>query len=137
MEVDFKRLDEQVERELNELTKQTSLSADDLEKMLKATCYLAQSKELRGMGDSSYGMSHTNSVHYPMPPYDGISYERGRSPVTGRYVSRGGDHYDYGYSSHSIADRMVAALEAMYDDAKTAHEKEVVNFWISKIRHGE
>ena len=66
--------------------------------------------------------------------YHGDSYRRGRSPVTGRYISRG--QYDDGYSGHSIKDRMVARLEDMYDEAKTDHERQIVNEWINRLQGG-
>lgn len=66
--------------------------------------------------------------------YHGDSYRRGRSPVTGRYISRG--QYDDGYSGHSIKDRMVAKLEDMYDEAKTDHERQTVNEWINRLQGG-
>lgn len=83
----------------------------------------------------------------------GSSYRRGRSPVTGRYVSRSrGDYYEpnrmsrhdgthirgsYGraydmdmydqdYSGHSIKDRMVAKLENMVDMAQSDYERQEV-----------
>ena len=63
--------------------------------------------------------------------YEGDSYRRGRSPVTGRYISRGS--YEDGYSGHSIKDRMVARLESMMDEAKTDHERQTVNEWINRL----
>ena len=57
------------------------------------------------------------------------SYDRGRSPVTGRYVSR-----DSGYSGHSINDRMISQLENMYDEAKTEYEREEVRKEIDRLR---
>ena len=61
----------------------------------------------------------------------GILTRRGRSPVTGRYISRG---HEEGHSGHSIMDRMVASLESMYDEAKTDHEKQTVSEWINRLR---
>lgn len=61
------------------------------------------------------------------------SYARGRSPRTGRYISR----YDGGMSRHSIEDRMVAALEDQMDNASSDYERKKVGEWISKIRAAE
>lgn len=87
----------------------------------------------------------------------------GRSPITGRFVSRDGNtghnspaqsSYDRGYddgysdaradmtrtsyddmrSGHSIKDRMIASLEQMYANASTDHERQVVDKWIAKMR---
>lgn len=86
----------------------------------------------------------------------GASYRRGRSPMTGRYVSRrmgdsyvmdrmpmhegsygtrayNMDMYDLDYSGHSIKDRMVAKLETMVDMAKTDYERQEVMNAIHKI----
>lgn len=144
MELDYNKLIEMVEKDLSQLTRQTSLSGDDLKKMIKATCALDQLEELKMRKEerNSYGMSHTRML--PHMSYDGdityehgMSHRRGRSPVTGQYVSRSREYDDYGYSAHSIADRMVARLETMYDEAKSPHEKQYIDAWIDKIRHGE
>ena len=76
------------------------------------------------------------------------SYRRGRSPITGRYVSRdnGGSSRRYydgnssrnsNYSGHSILDRMVAKLEQMYDEANSDHERKIVQDWINRISYGD
>ena len=64
--------------------------------------------------------------------YDyGYSEMRGRSPVTGRYVSRG--MYG-GYSGHSIEDRMIAVLEQQMDSAKSDYERKMIEDEIKHIR---
>ena len=75
---------------------------------------------------------------------DDNSYRRGRSATTGRYVSRddgystrryyGAGNND-GYSGHSIKDRMVAALEKMYDEAQTEHERQYMDDWIRRLEN--
>lgn len=83
----------------------------------------------------SYGDNYNYRSHdrgsYHDDYYHGDSYRRGRSPVTGRYISRG---HEEGYSGHSIMDRMVDRLESMYDEAKTDHEKQTVSEWINRLR---
>lgn len=84
---------------------------------------------------------------------EGYSNRRGRSSVTGRYVSRDydpnmnhmepgysrrtrrsySDPYARGYSGHSIKDRMVDRLEGMYDEASTEHERQMIDEWINRI----
>lgn len=93
-----------------------------------------------------YGLDHGYGYGYGYdrgtPIGNMMSGERGRSPVTGRYISRGtdtsmGPNSGYnGYSGHSIQDRMVASLEGMYDTAKTEHERAMVDEWIKRIRNG-
>lgn len=84
----------------------------------------------------SYGDNYNYRSHdrgsYHDDYYHGDSYRRGRSPVTGRYISRG---HEEGYSGHSIMDRMVDRLESMYDEAKTEHEKQTVSEWINRLRN--
>lgn len=75
--------------------------------------------------------------------YDGMSGRRIRSASTGRYMSgdnmsgrNSGNSYgmpDPGYSGHSIKDRMVAKLESMYDEAKTDHERQIIDEWINRL----
>lgn len=84
------------------------------------------------MHDGSYGYRNHDRGSYHNDYYHGDSYRRGRSPVTGRYISRG--HED-GHSGHSIMDRMIASLESMYDEAKTDHEKQTVSEWINRLRN--
>lgn len=141
MECDFEKLESMVKKELNSLTNQPSLSGEDLDKMIKAICYLDQAKDFKEKEkwekDSSYRRMSYGWPHegvYPRMSYDGgISYERGRSPRTGQYISRS-DGYEDGRSYHSIADRMVSRLEQMYDEATSPHEKETIGYWIDKIR---
>ena len=72
-----------------------------------------------------------SGAYFPREVYSGYpySYRRGRSATTGRYVSRGDD-----YSGHSINDRMIAAMEDMYDEAKTDHERQKIDTAIRMIR---
>lgn len=85
--------------------------------------------------DNIYG---TNYANY------GTNYGTNRSPVTGRFIGNGttphgtmrmayGDPYDHMYG-HSIKDRMVAALEPMYDQAKSEHERQVISSTINHIQ---
>ena len=77
-----------------------------------------------------------SGAYFPREVYSGgypYSYRRGRSATTGRYVSRG-ENYGDAYSGHSISDRMVAAIEDMYDDAKTDHERKQIDTAIRMIR---
>ncbi len=87
----------------------------------------------RSYGDYS-GRRYYHDSYGDDEMYRGDSHRRGRSPVTGRYISRG--HYDDGYSGHSIKDRMVAKLESMYDEAKTDHERQTVDEWINRLQGG-
>lgn len=98
-----------------------------------------------GMGEGEYSMGMNSN-------------RRGRSSVTGRYVSRGrggsyGDMNSYegqgggrgnsnryygddgmGYSGHSVHDRMIADLEREMDQASSEYERKVIMEQINKIR---
>lgn len=70
----------------------------------------------------------------------GYSEERGRSPVTGRYISRGmsgrggNNNGGGGYSGHSIEDRMIASLEQQMDQAQSDYERNMIEEEINHIR---
>lgn len=64
-----------------------------------------------------------------------MSRERGRSPRTGRYISRGMRAGNY--STHSIDDRIVASLEGMMASAKDDYEKQRIEEWMRKVRSEE
>lgn len=123
------------------IAKGANMNAAELDVLTKAVCTLEKIQQIQE-GGGSYDDYSRNS-------YDGEgnSYRRGRSAITGRYVSRDampnyegstsrryydGDRHS-GYSGHSIKDRMIAQLEKMYDDANTEHERNLVNNWIRRI----
>lgn len=98
--------------------------------------------------DGSYGRYNDRSYEEDSYGYYHDSYgddmhsnRRSRSPVTGRYISRGMDdypgrnrsYYDGYNSGHSIKDRMVARLESMMDEAQTEHERQTVSEWINRL----
>ena len=79
------------------------------------------------------------AVKMPKVSYDSMA--RGRSPVTGRFVSRMGhpmEHYDRkydgGYSGHSVNDKMIAALEHAMDEAETLYERDQIQQEIHMLR---
>lgn len=135
-------LEENVVRELRMLNKKESLSATEIKAATDAMCLLFKIRTYRegGMIEDEDGQSY---MMWPSDRYDEYSnrprmtghyhvngsYDRRRSPVTGRYVSR-----DHGYSGHSINDRMISQLENMYDEAKTEYEREEVRKEIERLR---
>jgi len=116
MDKTLEYIKEMLEEELKSLRKKPSITPEDVKIIREAVCAIKDINELIGMGGYSEGIN--------------------RSPVTGRYISNG----TYGmngwqhYSGHSINDRMVDALERMYDTASSEHEKQVVSNWIKRIR---
>ena len=125
-----------LEEEIKKIVKKGDISAAELANLEKAICLVDKIEDRIGPdeGGASYGMHsrmpYSRMMYGEEPMYSG---RRGRSPVTGRYVSRGMDPAYEGYSGHSINDRMVAKLEEMYDSAKTEHEREVVDKWIKRL----
>lgn len=131
--MDYKTLDElneMIEKELKKLVTKGDLSPSELEAAEKAVCLMEKIIMLREGG-------YSQDMRYPI--HDG-SFERGRSPRTGRYVSRDGRYYDpysMGYSGHSIEDRAIDRLERMMDDASSEYERDCIKRYISLIRSEE
>lgn len=143
--MNYKTLDELndlIEEELKKMVKKGELSPSELEAANKAVCLMEKIIMLREGGYSDAMMSREQYMgdhSMRMGSYDG-SYERDRSPVTGRYVSRDGRYYgsyDRGYSGHSIGDRAVDKLEKMMDEAGSDYERECIRKYISLIRSEE
>lgn len=140
---DYKTLDELNElivKELKAMVQKGTLTPNELESAEKAVCLMEKITRLReGNFDDGYSGRRMPRMNYDMQ-YDG-SYERGRSPRTGRYVSRDGYYdnygYDYGYSGHSIEDRAVDSLERMMDTAGSDYEREQLKKFIRQIREDE
>lgn len=122
-------------RELKTLTQKSTLSATEIKAATDAVCLLLKTQMYRNGGSemdmdgNSFrmwpGVHSMNSMNM-----DGWSNARGRSPVTGRYISR-----DSGYSSHSINDKMIAKLEMAYDDAASQYEREEIRKEIEHLRN--
>lgn len=137
--------------EIKKVTKKADITPVELENMTKTLCLIEKIKMVEQDGEymdsfeegqsgryypnRSYGMG---GQHWDDPRmYDGLSGRRMRSPSTGRYMSgnstRSYGMPDPGYSGHSIKDRMIAKLEEMYDEAKTEHERQIVDEWINRL----
>ena len=123
-------LEKDLEQKLDEIIANGTINPTEVKTVTDAVCLMLKSKEyeewLRDGEDR------------------GSSFRRGRSPVTGRYVSRRMDMrypdraytmdmYDQDYSGHSIKDRMVSKLEGMVDMAKSDYERQEVLEAIRKI----
>lgn len=100
-----------LDKEIGRIADKTDISPGELENAKMAICVIKDIEEIVGSDD-----------------YDGYSRTRGRSPVTGRYVSREGGMRG-GYSGHSIKDRMISKLEHMMDETDSEYEKnEIANY---------
>lgn len=148
-------LKEVLNEEIKKVTKKADITPVELENMTKTLCLIEKIKMIEEgkeywedgqsggyYGSRSYGLvgpAWNNDIRM----HDGLSGARMRSPSTGRYMSGGnmsgrmyGNSYgmpDPGYSGHSIKDRMIAKLESMYDEAKTDHERQIVDEWIDRL----
>lgn len=158
MDKTLENLKETLEDEIKKIVKKGDITPSELESVQKAVCTIDMIDNMGMSEGTSYGRYSSRNRSYDHMPsyrefpdrsygdygernyhdsygnrmYNGDSYRRGRSPVTGRYISRGA--YDDGYSGHSIMDRMVAKLESMYDEAQTDHERQTVSEWINRLR---
>lgn len=79
-----------------------------------------------GMMESSYGASYGRPRYYDIASYDGYSYDngmserRGRSPMSGRYVSRDDGRMSGGYpmgmsGANQIQPDMTSLLQQLMD----------------------
>lgn len=120
---------EMLDKMIEEVNKKPNITPTELDALKKAYELRMELQECYG------GMSESGTYDgAPMQNSYGMYGERGRSPVTGRYISRDGAmHDDYMMSGHSIKDRMVARLEGMYDEAKSEHERDEIRKEIRRI----
>ena len=149
MEKTLEFIKDKFEDELKDLKKKGDLTPEDVKLVKEMVCTIKEINEMMGSGmyseghyRTNTGTSYGNNMDNSYGNYSGTS----RSPVTGRYISNGsmndtsygsyGHLYPerYGYSGHSIHDRMVAALEPMYDQAKSEHERQIITNTINRIR---
>ena len=130
-----------MEDALRSIAEKKNISPSDIETATKAMCALEQIKMMEeGHSENSYRRgrrSYDGSYEGSHLGYEGTSND-------GSMISRAGSHrrshdgsydgsYEQGYSGHSIKDRMVAKLEEMYDQAKTEHERQIVDEWINRL----
>lgn len=89
------------------------------------------------MRNSRYSRGYSNG--YSDGYNDGHMSNGNRSPVTGKYISQNPMdnrmYYGENMYGHSIKDRMIAKIEQMYDEAKSEHERQVIQNTISRIQN--
>lgn len=137
------KLEEQIIRELQKVVDKGDISPSELEMSCKAVCLLKEIGEYEGMKSS----------------YEGYSEMRGRDAMTGRYMSRGSGSIpyasggynhaypsgtmtvnpavvgnSYGYSGHSVKDRMFQRLEEMLPEAQNEGEKQLIHEYMRKLQ---
>lgn len=137
-------------KELDKIIKKGDLSPSELESAYKIACMTEKCQEVKMKNEgaaNSYGQyGYMDGFSVTPNSYRGMygdmegsySEARGRSPVTGRYISRGMgmNSGGNGYSGHSIEDRMISALEQQMDEAKTEYERKMIQDEIQRIRMG-
>lgn len=139
---DMKKNLERIEKEICTICNKEPMSpqdVDNLKDLSEAYAHLATAVGMFDYGQHMYGDESSLS-----------SFRRGRSPMTGQFISRAqmpmydsyGDpmmysnNYPYvgGYSGHSINDRMIASLEHMMSQTNDKYEQEQIRNEIESIR---
>ena len=129
-----------MEDALRSIAEKKNISPSDIETATKAMCALEQIKMMEGGSESSYRRGRRSYDGSYDGSYEGSHLGYEGTSNDGSMISRTGSHrrshdgsYEQGYSGHSIKDRMVAKLEEMYDQAKTEHERQIVDEWINRL----
>ena len=126
--------------ELKKVIKKGELKDANEAKGLKDV--LESIKIIHCLRDGEMDESEEGYSGYHMSRYSGgwgsrmpVNYG-GTVDFNGTYSGGRGPHMNMngGYSGHSIHDRMIAALEPLYDNAKSEHEKSEIDNWISRLR---
>lgn len=108
-------LEGSVVRELGILNQKSSLSPAEIKNATDAMCLMMKIQKYKdGVWDDEM---------------DGESHMRGRSPVTGRYVSR-----DMGHSTTSAHEKMIEKLEHAYNEAQNQHERDEIRREIDRLK---
>lgn len=94
--------------------------------------------EMKGeWGTSGYTTPHGYTRISYGPDHDSMGHRMSMGPMhhDRYYDDRYGMTYDRGMSTHSIKDRMIAALEKQMDEAKSEYEREEVRKAIMDIEN--
>lgn len=126
------RLYELLEDEIQKIVSKNDITPAELERIEKAVCVMHKLEEMSGMDDGYSNTGSYDSSFYSM------SGRRGRSPMTGRYISRDGRSMrSNGNSGHSIKDRAISRIEQMMDEAGSEYEREELSSIIRSIESGK
>jgi len=141
----LKRLDELIDREVLKIVDKGDMSLSELDIVDKAVC----------ISEKINNLNKSREMNGPM----GYSEMRGRDPMTGRYMSRSdgmanGGYYmgsygmmpeynmpmphavagnSYGYSGHSVKDRMYKAMERELENAQNEQEKDLIRGYMREF----
>ena len=122
------RLYELLDDEVQKIVSKNDITPVELERVEKVICIMHKIEEMSGMdGGYSENGSYDSSFY-------SMSGRRGRSPMTGRYISRDGHSMrSNGNSGHSIKDRAISRIEQMMDEAGSEYEREELSSIIRTI----
>jgi hypothetical protein len=125
MEETIRKLKSMAEDEFKDIINKGHMNPMDVDMSTRLLCLIEKADLV--MEEEGYS-SRRRSMRSSMYPHD--SYSDGRDSY-----AYGDNSYrdDRNYSTHSIKDRMVDKLEQMMSEAKTDHEKDIVNKWIDRI----
>ena len=144
------KLEEQIIRELQKVVDKGEISPSELEMSCKAVCLLKEIGEYEGMKSSYEGYSEMRG----RDPMTGRYMSRGTEgyramPGSIPYSSGGYNHAypsgtmtvnpavvgnSYGYSGHSVKDRMFMRLEEMLPEAQNEGEKQLIHEYMRKLQ---
>ena len=149
---DLEKLKDQAAEIIAAIAKKENIAAAELETAEKAVCMLNSINKIKAaemMEDAGTIGGYSGMMYDPALHGDnGYSTYRGRSPITGRFVSRDAGtmdthnrsyddgysprrHYDGGYSGHN---NMIDSLEEMYAKARNDHERSYIKGWLDIAR---
>jgi len=149
-----KILEKDLREEMTKVKTAGTFAPGQVKTVCDAVCAMLKMKELEEWYEDN-GMSEYSQRNYARSYGNEYSGTRGRSMVTGRFVSRGvngmgsysDDHYmgpyygrssyESGRSGHSTRDRMIAALEDVMGEAKNDYEAQMIRDAIMNIQSGK
>ena len=114
------KLNDLVNADIQKIVGRGEIKPEEYKNLESATCIMKNTQKAKQIMYDLMDMDEGNSFGYSM--------RRGRSPVTGRYVSMGypthmNHTYGDGYSMHSYKDRIIANLENKMQTAPTEADK--------------
>lgn len=122
-------LKEMLCEELEQIVKGGELTSSTLDAVQKLTHSLKSVETIMAMEDYS-GDESGRSYDGSYEGGSGRSYRRGRSSVTGRYISRASGRYSRDYSGH---DGLKEKLEELMEDAPDDQSRQELQRLINKM----
>ena len=115
------KLNELVNADIQSIVAKGDIKPEDYKNLESATCIMKNTQKAKQIMYELMDMDENENSF-------GHSMKRGRSPMTGRYVSMGypmhmSHTYGDGYSMHSYKDRIIANLENKMQTAPTEADK--------------